>query len=173
MVNTKRPPIGYSSNRLTVIGYGSEKGKPLLLMCSCGRHKSSPTYKLMSGELKSCGCLLREKSSQRASARSTKHGWKGSPEYIAWSNIISRCSNPRSQAWKNYGARGISICSRWRLDFTEFIKDVGARPSALHSIDRYPDNNGNYEPGNVKWSTKSEQAKNRRARERDAIGRFA
>jgi len=62
-----------------------------------------------------------------------------------------RCNNPNNPAYKNYGSRGIQVCERWD-NFPKFIVDVGERPSPRHVLDRI-DNNGNYEPGNVKWST--------------------
>lgn len=142
-----------------------------LCQCSCGRTKTIYGANLRRGTTRSCGCLTRE----RLQSRQTKHGHKAggryTPEYIAWSNIIARCTRPRSQAWANYGGRGITICDRWRHDFVAFLADVGSRPSSLHSIDRI-DNDCGYEPGNVRWATSSDQAKNRRGRERDAEGRF-
>ncbi len=88
---------------------------------------------------------------------------KRSPEYQAWKNMKQRCLNPKHPQYKHYGARGISVCARW-MSFESFLKDVGPRPSADLSLDRYPNNDGNYEPGNVRWATMSEQAFNRRPR---------
>lgn len=85
------------------------------------------------------------------------------PEYAAWEHIVQRCTNPKCKAWKNYGARGITICGEWRNSFEAFFARVGVRPSPKHSIDRYPDNDGNYEPGNVRWATIQEQSRNRRS----------
>lgn len=76
--------------------------------------------------------------------------------------MIQRCENPGHPAYKNYGGRGIKVCPRWRGSFNTFLADVGLRPSAKHSIDRYPDNNGNYEPGNARWGTRKEQNDGRR-----------
>lgn len=70
--------------------------------------------------------------------------------------------NPNVQSFKDYGARGVTICEEWKDDFSAFYRHVGARPSAAHSLDRYPDNDGNYEPGNVRWATDEQQQANRR-----------
>lgn len=83
------------------------------------------------------------------------------PEYNAWSQMLYRCMNPRSKAFHRYGGRGITICERWRQTFRAFYEDVGPRPTPDHSIDRYPNNDGNYEPGNTRWSTSAEQTRNR------------
>jgi hypothetical protein len=83
-------------------------------------------------------------------------------EYKIWRGIKVRCSNPNLQErWKKYGGRGISICEEWRNDFAAFFAHVGLRPSPKHSIERVC-NDGDYEPGNVRWATAQEQARNRR-----------
>jgi hypothetical protein len=79
--------------------------------------------------------------------------------YITWQAIIQRCTNPRSHAWKDYGGRGITVCERWRV-FENFLADMGEKPVG-RSIDRI-DNDGNYEPGNCRWATGSEQQRNKR-----------
>jgi hypothetical protein len=89
------------------------------------------------------------------------HGHGLTAEYRIWSNIKQRCGNPKMPAYVNYGARGISICDEWRESYEAFLRDVGRRPSSSHSIDRI-NNSGNYEPGNVRWSDRSEQARNNR-----------
>lgn len=83
------------------------------------------------------------------------------PEYNSWSAMIRRCESPNSNEYHRYGARGIAVCDRWRRSFLDFLSDVGPRPSKSHSIDR-TDNNIGYEPGNIRWATKKEQARNRR-----------
>ena len=90
------------------------------------------------------------------------HNKSNTPEYEAWAHIVQRCTNPRCKAWKHYGARGISICDEWRRSFESFLAHIGLRPSPKHSIDRI-NNDGNYEPGNVRWATLYQQRRNHRA----------
>lgn len=86
------------------------------------------------------------------------HGMRHAPEYKVWSNMLSRCTNPNSTYYKNYGGRGIGVCLRWHL-FENFLADMGRRPSPIHSIDRI-NNDGNYEITNCRWVTRKEQALN-------------
>ena len=86
---------------------------------------------------------------------------KSIPEYHVWKGVRQRCLNPNNSSYAYYGGRGISICPRWS-DFNFFLKDVGSRPTALHTLDRYPNPDGNYEPGNVRWATRLEQGRNKR-----------
>lgn len=84
-----------------------------------------------------------------------------SKEYAAWSHMTQRCNNPNHPRYKHYGGRGIKVCERW-LKFENFLADVGLAPSPKHTIDRFPNNDGDYEPDNFRWATYSEQNKNRR-----------
>lgn len=81
-------------------------------------------------------------------------------EYFTWYGMKSRCENPKATGYKNYGARGIRVCVRWR-SFLNFIEDMGERPSRFHSLDRI-DNDKNYSPKNCRWATMKQQAYNRR-----------
>lgn len=81
------------------------------------------------------------------------------PSYDNWALMLTRCTNPAATGYANYGGRGISVCPRWH-HFANFAADMGIRPDGL-SIDRI-DNDGNYEPGNCKWSDRDEQAGNKR-----------
>ena len=92
-----------------------------------------------------------------------------STEYRIWQNIKTRCFNRRNAAFPDYGGRGITMCQEWASSFTAFLAHVGPRPAGC-SIDRI-DNDGDYTPGNVKWSTAKEQASNRRNRSLDARGK--
>lgn len=131
-------------------------------VCECGNSLAVRTTSLATGNTRSCGCLFTEV----AKTIRLKHGDKleraVAPEYRAWTNMITRCTNPKHNRWQHYGGRGISICERWRHSYEAFLADVGRRPSPGHSIDRYPDMDGNYEPGNVRWATGHEQRMNQR-----------
>jgi len=87
------------------------------------------------------------------------HGLSKTPEYRAWASMVQRCTNPNNARYDRYGGRGISICVRWNK-FENFLADMGPRPTKGHSVDR-KDNEGNYEPGNCRWATRSEQQNNK------------
>lgn len=89
------------------------------------------------------------------------HGMRNTPLYAIWCAIIQRCTNPNDPAYPNYGGRGITICDQWRHDFVAFRDHVGDPPPDL-TLDRI-DNDRGYEPGNVRWATRAEQNRNRRA----------
>lgn len=135
-------------------------------VCDCGGMKVVHGNNLRRGVTSSCGCLARETAAERGRIRMTKHGGHRSPEYSHWQNMIQRCTNPTNPDFTDYGAVGVQVCERWRHDFDAFLFDMGARPSSQHSLDRYPDRIGNYEPGNVRWATKQEQSNNMRTNRR-------
>jgi hypothetical protein len=101
---------------------------------------------------------------------STKHGYFGTPTYRSWGHMIGRCTNPRDHMFKDYGAKGIRVVPEWvgAGGFARFLEHVGERPSLAHSIDRIDGAKG-YEPGNVRWATAGEQARNRKSNVRVTI----
>lgn len=125
--------------------------------CKCGNIRNVKTSHLTSGGTKSCGCYGKE--------RATKHGQasgKRSPEYNIWASMLARCENPNNKKYYLYGERGICVSQSWH-SFVNFFADMGERPSNKHSIDRYPNKDGNYELGNCRWATISEQNRNLRS----------
>src|SRR5215467_599647 len=117
--------------------------------CDCGKHCFVSGHELRRGNTSSCGC--RGRNYKHGHARRGNHN----PLYDVWTEMRSRCRNPNHHSYKNYGGRGIKVCKRW-LKFENFLTDVGARPPST-SLDRYPNNNGNYKPSNVRWATRKEQ----------------
>jgi hypothetical protein len=96
-----------------------------------------------------------------------KLGARNSPSYKSWWNMRNRCNNPKNKDYARYGGRGIKVDPAWD-DFHQFIEDVGEKPSPQHSIDRI-NNDGNYEPGNVRWATRQEQTHNSRVVKVDRV----
>jgi hypothetical protein len=150
-------------------------GQPMWrCLCACGETTTVQRSNLKSGATLSCGCLhserARERYKQIGRLRQT-HGEAGAtPEYRAWASMKRRCFNPNVWNYKNYGGRGITVCPQWAGSFEAFLADVGRKPSQKHVLDKI-NNNGNYEPGNVRWATMSESNKNRRPFKRGAIRR--
>lgn len=127
-----------------------------LYRCSCGAEAQIAQSRVRNGYTKSCGCLSREKSSRRA----TTHGMRSSPEYRSWVAMLGRCRNPQHKDYPRWGGKGITVCPEWSDSFESFYAHVGPRPPGT-TLDRYPDASGNYEPGNVRWATPKQQARNR------------
>lgn len=134
-------------------------------VCECGVIIYVRPRDLKLGIVRSCGCLNKDTQRKRLTEMNRKHGCapRGAQtsEYRVWAAMKSRCLNPNSTEYAFYGGRGIKVCRRW-MTFENFIADMGQKPSPKHSIDRL-NSNGNYKPGNCKWSTHAEQDRNRRS----------
>ncbi len=126
--------------------------------CACGTEATIVQGQLRSGHSRSCGCLRRE----MVAAKNHRHGQSKTLVYRRWKGMIDRCTNPAGKNWKDYGGRGITIHPAWRESFLAFLDHMGQPPSPRHEIDRYPDNDGNYEPGNVRWATHKDNCQNTR-----------
>lgn len=151
----------------------------------CGEVKAIDNFRAQQARCKMC-CNERQKLSNlrikdqileiKRKSRA-KHAERDRVEYAGsllkqtrniYKAMIQRCYDPNADNYERYGARGIRVCATWRESLQNFIADVGIRPSANYSIDRFPDNNGNYEPGNVRWATQQQQRANRRDSKRAA-----
>ncbi len=89
-----------------------------------------------------------------------KHGKSKTGTYKIWTQMIQRCTNPKTPYFELYGGRGIKVCDRWKFSFVNFLADMKEQPGENMSLDRHPNQNGNYEPGNVRWATATEQQRN-------------
>lgn len=151
--------VGDVYNRLTAIRFNGrdEQGRAQWLWkCECGNENVSDAYRVKNGRAISCGCHRNKLASERL----LKHGMTKTKTHYCWLSMISRCHRPGASHYDDYGGRGIKVCDRWRNSFEAFHADMGTAPPG-RSIDRI-NVNGDYEPGNCKWSTQSEQCRNKR-----------
>lgn len=159
--------IGQKFGKLTVVKeiepYRSPKGqvkRKFLCICDCGNTCSVVYSGLKSGRTKSCGCY----NSEIARQVNTTHGKRKDPLYTEWYGIKGRCLNPNHSRYVDYGERGIKICDEWLNSFEKFYDYVSVLPNCRkkgYTLDRI-DNDGNYEPGNVRWATVLTQNTNQR-----------
>lgn len=149
------PEIGNKYRRLTLVSRST--GGAGVFLCDCGATVVRKIDAVAYGKTGSCGCLKRDVMVER----NTTHGLSSSREYKIWSSMIQRCTNPKTNSYKYYGALGVTVCERWRNSFAAFLADMGSAPSLRHSLDRERNEEG-YTPENCRWSTDLEQAANKR-----------
>jgi hypothetical protein len=130
--------------------------------CDCGREFDRCAESITSQRSTQCHvCQAHDAGAVRALPVRSKVGGRQRPEYKTYSAMLSRCLDETQSEYPSYGGRGIGICDAWRTSFAAFFTDVGPRPGPGYSIDRI-DNDGDYEPGNVRWATATTQARNTR-----------
>lgn len=146
--------------------YGNRRHRRATVECDCGTRKEVAVAELKKGQSQSCGCLKIDKARKQGAA-TRKHGESVradySTEYRIWIGMKSRCYNPKHVGYKNYGARGISVCDEWVNSYPTFLADMGRRPTLGHTLDRI-DNDSGYSRANCRWATASEQRCNQRSR---------
>lgn len=151
----------------TVIKEADRKRKPnghtyriFTVKCDCGTIKDVRLSSLKEGTTVSCGCFHKQNVKQTFAKSSITHGKSKTPLYYVWMSMRRRCNNSNDKSYSRYGARGIKVCKEWNESFEAFAKYVSPKPDGL-TLDRINTLKG-YEPGNVRWATYSEQARNTR-----------
>lgn len=132
-----------------------------LYECDCGKRFETREFMVRSGRTRSCGCLKPKLDAKRMTLRNTSHGMTGTPTYRSWLSMRARCRYPSATRWKHYGGRGIKVCDRWQT-FENFLADMGERPPGMQ-LGRI-DNDGDYEPRNVRWQLAADNQREKNAR---------
>lgn len=152
--------IGRRFGMLAVIGesrrfYPSGQSRVCLVCrCDCGNTKEIARCEIVSGRA-DCGC----RKGERVWSNRARQPKVGSLEYRCWSNMKSRCENPKAKSFADYGAKGVRVCEKWR-SFAGFYEDMGDAPGPRYTLDRI-DNSRGYEPGNCRWATRKQQNRNK------------
>lgn len=173
--------LGQKFGKLEVLEphvYTTKKGdkkRGYLCKCDCGNFKVAERHSLISGHIRSCGCLIGEFNratkmgndywKYKKGNKTCKTSYKNSPKYkrlnSIWKNMKSRCNSKTSTSYRLYGARGIAVCDEW-LTFDNFYNwAINNGYDDYLSLDRI-NNDGNYEPSNCRWATDIEQSRNKR-----------
>ena len=143
--------IGKRFGKLVVVEKANRK-QHFICRCDCGNTPIVFRGNLTRGNSTSCGCASKTADGLSEANRA---------EYYCWAGMLKRCHNKKDKSYKNYGERGIFVCETWRRSFSQFIEDMGKRPSPSHSIDRI-NNDAGYNPSNCRWATRDVQANNTR-----------
>lgn len=164
--------IGANYGRLTILreieplrrkeGTKRIRSRVFICECQCGNTGPFRLDFLKCGHTQSCGCLQKDKTAAARLIHGHNRKGKTTRTYRTWSNMVTRCTNPKGTDYKYYGGRGITVCERWLNSFENFLADMGEAPRGL-TLDRI-DPNGNYEPKNCRWTTWVEQRRNQRPR---------
>jgi ribosomal protein S27E len=139
-----------------VIAKRTKHGRFYLCQCDCGESAVVSSHQLLSGKTRSCGCLRREITGNRARI----HGKTNTAEFRAWRAMKQRCLDPKMINFKRYGGKGITVCDRWLHSFENFFADMGPKPAPEYSLGR-TDHKRGYEPENCRWMTLLEQMRTR------------
>lgn len=150
---------GQRFGALTVIRRAPGKHRQVhwICRCDCGSECVKRGFKLRQGRVKSCG----QNGCSWWDFKPQGEAFSRRPEYRIWEGMRRRCEQKTHLSYPRYGGAGVKVCSRWKK-FENFFADMGPRPSPEYSIDRYPNQSGNYEPGNCRWATKTEQQRNKK-----------
>jgi hypothetical protein len=146
---------GHRFGKLSVIELAARNPARWRCVCDCGNEKIAYAGDLVQRKIVSCGCFKRE----ILATSGYKHGMHNSGAWQSWSDMIKRCTNPKADAYKHYGGRGIKVCDRW-LEFVNFHADMGDRPSGM-TLERQRVNEG-YNPENCEWIPAKDQSLNTR-----------
>ena len=168
---TEYDMVGKRFGLLLVIGKASKRHKrrpEWRCQCDCGVEIVAQGNNLRSGKTTSCGCKRRVSLAALNAKTKRTHGMSETPTYRSWEAMIARCTRATDPGYARYGGRGIQVCDRW-LSFAAFLLDMGERPDGT-SLDRYPNQSGNYEPTNCRWGTAVQQTRNRRSTRTLTVG---
>lgn len=160
--------VGQQFGRLRVVGARQQAsngraGWVCLCTCECDPTREvicAPWNLAGRNKVRSCGCLRADALRKTATKHGAVKGGKPTPEYTAWRKMLERCYAPNSSSYKNYGAKGVHVCDRWRTSFEAFLADVGLKPTPEFSLER-EDRACDYGPGNARWGTPREQGSNK------------